>query len=286
LRANHGAIADLDVIDYTYLPRDRHMVANFGASGDACLCRHHRMFSDNHVVGDLHKIIDLSATPNYRLAQSRTIDRRVCANLNIIFHYHDTDLRDLDTVLAAAGIAEAVAANHHTRVQYHPITDAASLSDHHVGMKHTIGTDFDIVADKDPRVKRRAAANLGVGTNIDMRKNRNSVRDHRGSIDIGLGTAGLRERSRRRKQLKNLSERDVGIRSLKKRQRHPPDVSRCGAGANYHGAGPAVLQIFGIAGITEKGNLASPRLAYGRHPVNSHLAIANNFPTDNRRQFG
>jgi hypothetical protein len=114
------------------------------------------------------------------LAQSRTIDGRVCANLNIIFHYDDTDLRYLDTALAAAGIAETVAADHNTRVQYHPITDAASLSNHHVGMKHAIGTDFDIVADKDPRIKRRAAANLGVGTNIDMRENRNSVRDHSG----------------------------------------------------------------------------------------------------------
>ncbi|MND07600.1 hypothetical protein D3C83_296810 [compost metagenome] len=52
------------------------------------------------------------------------------------------------------------------------------MPDHDVGMQHAVATDFGIVADKHARVKRRVAANFGAGTDIDMRENRHTVRNH------------------------------------------------------------------------------------------------------------
>src|SRR4249920_494239 len=142
------------MIDDPRLPSDGHMFANLGTSGDTRLGCDYRMLPDIHIVGDLHEIVDLGAAAYHRSAQSRTIDGCICTNLNVIFDHDNTDLWNLDTTLAAAGIAETVAADDHTRVKYHPITDAASMSNHDVGMKYAIGTDLDIVADKDTRVKR------------------------------------------------------------------------------------------------------------------------------------
>ena len=192
MRADDSAIADLNMIDDARLPSDGHMFANLGTSGDTRLRRDYRMLPDIYIVGDLHEIIDLGAAANHGLAQSRTIDGCVCANLNIIFDHDNADLWNLDPTFAAAGIAETVAANDHTRVKYHPIADAASMSNHHVGMKYAIGTDLDIVTDKDTRIKRRIAANFGARADIRMRENRNSLVDDRRCIDAGLSTASLR----------------------------------------------------------------------------------------------
>ena len=71
------------------------------------------LLADGHAVGDLHQVVDLRARLDPRLAHRRPIDRRVGADLDVVFDHDDRRLRDL--LVRAVGVvreAEAVAANH------------------------------------------------------------------------------------------------------------------------------------------------------------------------------
>src|SRR5689334_17925345 len=89
------------------LPAKDHVVLNLGAPGDADLRRHQHVPADAHTVTHLDEIVDLRACLDARLADGRTIDRRVRAKLHVIFYYDAGHLRDL-LVRAVAPADEAV----------------------------------------------------------------------------------------------------------------------------------------------------------------------------------
>ncbi len=81
---------------------------------------------DGDAVGDLHEVVDLGAGLDARLADRRTIDGRVRAELHIVFDDDGRDLRNLLVrAVAAADEAVAVAADDDAVLQDDAVADRA-----------------------------------------------------------------------------------------------------------------------------------------------------------------
>ncbi len=89
------------------------------------------MLADLHVVCNLHQIVDLRATTDPGLAESRTIDADVGAELDIVLENDDPDLRHLVVDAVNGRETKAVGADHSPRVDDAPIPDTAIILDHH-----------------------------------------------------------------------------------------------------------------------------------------------------------
>ena len=97
--------------------------------GDADLRRHQHVAADGDAVGDLHQVVDLRARLDARLANRRPIDRRVGAQLHLVFDDDRGDLRNLLVrAVAAAHEAVAVAADHHAVLQDDAIAERDALA--------------------------------------------------------------------------------------------------------------------------------------------------------------
>jgi hypothetical protein len=116
LRSDRGAIADLDMIDHAHLSSQRDILAEFGTSGDAGLSGDYRVFSDDNVMRNLHEVIDLCPSTDQGAAECSPVDRAIGADLDIVFDFDNTHLRDFDPLIADSGVAKAVAADHNTGV--------------------------------------------------------------------------------------------------------------------------------------------------------------------------
>ena len=103
----------------TLSPTDR-------ASGNPDLRGQQRVPSDVHAMPDLNEIIDFGACANSRLADGRAIDRRVRADLDVIFDHDDARLRNL--LMGAVGPpheAIAVAADDRAVLHHDAVADDA-----------------------------------------------------------------------------------------------------------------------------------------------------------------
>src|SRR5690242_498636 len=95
LGADHDVVADLDVPGDADLPAHDNMVADLGATGDADLGNDHAVLAQDAVVGDLHQVVDLAPPPDPGHLEGRPVDDGVGADLDVVLHHHDADLRDL-----------------------------------------------------------------------------------------------------------------------------------------------------------------------------------------------
>src|SRR5690606_2753036 len=103
--------------------RDHAVLANLGAAGNTCAPSHSGVITDLHVVRDHDLVIQLDPVANQRGRQRTTVDGGIGADLNVVADTHPTNLRDFlpDTLLI--GKAEALATDHCTRLNDHPLTD-------------------------------------------------------------------------------------------------------------------------------------------------------------------
>ena len=87
-----------------------------------------------------------------RFADGRTIDRRIRAQLHVVFDDHGGDLRDLFVrAVAAADETVAVAADDDAVLQDDAVADRDALANRDVGMDDAVGADARTGADGDVR---------------------------------------------------------------------------------------------------------------------------------------
>ena len=104
------------------LPRHHHVVVDRRAAGDADLCCEQHAAADGDAVRDVHQIVDFGAGADARLADRRPIDRRVGANLDVVFDDDVGVLRDLQVrAVLLLREPEAVAADDDAVVQDHAV---------------------------------------------------------------------------------------------------------------------------------------------------------------------
>ena len=119
LRAGHRAAPDANVSDDAHLPSHDDVVFDHRAAGDPDLRGQQHAPPDRDAVRDVDQVVELAAGADARFADRRPINRRVRADLDVVFDDDVGVLRNLD--VRAVGLlreAIAVAADHHAVLQH------------------------------------------------------------------------------------------------------------------------------------------------------------------------
>src|SRR6516165_6159385 len=139
-------------------------------------------------MSDLHQVVDFGSALDHGTTKSRPVHCGISTDFDIIFDHHDADLRNLDTLDSSAGVAETIAANHHSGMQNHAVAQLTTFANDHIRMQHAVGTDHRIRTHKDAREYDRAMAELRVGPNPRIGKNRHTMVHCRAFIDVRSST--------------------------------------------------------------------------------------------------
>ena len=85
LRRGDDALAEVQVARDADLPGQHHVVVDDGAAGDADLRGKQDAPPDLDAVPDLHEVVDLGTGADAGLTNGRPIDRRIRADLDVVF---------------------------------------------------------------------------------------------------------------------------------------------------------------------------------------------------------
>src|SRR5262249_3426522 len=106
-----------------------HVSADLRASGKADLSTEQCVFANVGSVTDLNKVVDFRSTADARFADGTAIDRRICADLNVILENDYSRLYDF--VIAAIFllcVSKAIRADLRAILQNHAVSDLAKLA--------------------------------------------------------------------------------------------------------------------------------------------------------------
>src|SRR5262245_40521505 len=117
------------------------------------------MPAHDHVVPDLHEIIDLAAGADHRVLERAAVDAAVGADLHVVADDHPADLRHLEMALRAHGEAEPVLPDPDAGVQGDPVA-AQRMNDRTPRPYVAALADAHAVAHHRPGRNHRAAPHL------------------------------------------------------------------------------------------------------------------------------
>src|SRR6202041_1093597 len=121
LGAKDSVVLDLRVISDPDLASDHHVFANRTAAGDTGLGRQHRMLANPNVVGDLNQIIDFYTVCDRRDVERTPINRCIRADFHVVADLNASDLGKLPVTAITEDVAESVAANDRTGMDFDPV---------------------------------------------------------------------------------------------------------------------------------------------------------------------
>src|SRR4029077_2606061 len=127
------------------------------ASGNAGLSCKHGVFTDAHVMRNLHQVVNLYARRNHGVVERAAIDRRIAADLHVVAYLGLANLRELPMPPFPVDVAKAIAANHRSRVQ----DDAAAHA--HPGIQGDVGKEPATVAENRAAPEKAESADLRAG---------------------------------------------------------------------------------------------------------------------------
>src|SRR4051812_16704999 len=126
LRRHDGAVADSTVSRNPDLPREDHILANFGRTRQADLRADKRIFTDARSVTHLDEAVYLRAASDLGHSDRRAIDARVRLDLDVIPDHHVPGLHDLlPAALLVLREAESIRADDHAVLQHDIVADPA-----------------------------------------------------------------------------------------------------------------------------------------------------------------
>jgi hypothetical protein len=131
---DHNLVSDANMVGKTSLPTDHDMMANRGATGDANLGDHDRVFSDRDIVGDLDQVIDLGAPLDDGAAERGSVDSYVGAQFNVVFDDHTAELRNLVMAALMLYVTKTVGSDHGSAMHDHTCAEGTVFSDDDVGV--------------------------------------------------------------------------------------------------------------------------------------------------------
>ena len=120
---NQRTIADLHVFHHAGLGSQDNEVAELGRPCNSCLGDDDAVAANNHVVGDLNKVIDLRSFTDFCVHEEAPIDCRVGTKFDTISNNHSANLRDLEMPFRAHDVAKAVLADAGTGMKRHSIAN-------------------------------------------------------------------------------------------------------------------------------------------------------------------
>ena len=192
-----GARPDGDVVGDTHLPRQHRPVADRARARNADLRHQDDVFSYIAVMADLNQVVDLAAPPDDGLAESRTVDGAIGADLDVLLDAQPSYLGNLAVRRAVERVAEAIGTEHRARMDDDPVADDDAVLDDHARMEH------HVVAERRsdpheaerphpaPRPDARVSFDDGAGAHQSRRVHARPVGDHGRRMDArryrGLG---------------------------------------------------------------------------------------------------
>jgi len=214
LRPDHGALADLKVVQDPYLTCQNHAGTEFCTAGDSCLSNDQALLSNDHVVGDVNQIIDLGASADHGFPQRCAVNRRVRPYFDVVLDFDDTDLRDFDALRSILGEAEPIAPDNHSRVENDPIANPATLADRDLRMQNTVFAQHRPVSHDNAGIENASFSDHGFRSDICLRVNRD-VRPQPGVLMHGRqGANAPVVGSRRNKLPQDLCQRERRLRDI------------------------------------------------------------------------
>ena len=103
------------------------------------------MFADDHVVRNLHEIVDLHVFLNPGAPKTRAINCRVRTDFHIIIDLHNPDLGNFALSPVFEFESETIGANDCAAVNDHARTDLGSFADRDVRINETLSSDLRFV---------------------------------------------------------------------------------------------------------------------------------------------
>jgi hypothetical protein len=99
---------NLDVIANSNLAANDGAVPDSATTGNSSLGGNHNIFADLDVVTDVHHVVDLRAPVNDCGIECSSIDRAICADVDVIFDQQTPDLgKELVTAALVANVTES-----------------------------------------------------------------------------------------------------------------------------------------------------------------------------------
>ena len=272
LRPDDRALSDADVAGDAGLTRHHDVVLDDGAAGDADLRGEQRAAADRHAVRDVHEVVDLRSRADARLADRRTIDGRVRANLHVVLDDDAGMLRNLQVrAVLLPRETEAVAADDDAVVQRDAIADDDALANGRLGVNDAALADPRARTDHDVGVDDCACADRGAGADRDEWPDRH-VRAYRRVARHGAQAIdALRRRRVIGEQRDGPRERRIRIVGVQ----HRAAWRRvAGPGATEdHGRRKRRRELREVSRIRDEREIALLRLLDARHADDLHVAV-------------
>ncbi|MNN21691.1 hypothetical protein D3C81_1350220 [compost metagenome] len=240
------------------------VLADARAAGDPDASGHGSVITDLHVVSDLDLVIQLDPVADPGVGQRATVDSSIDADLHVITNGDAADLRNLAPDALLVGKAEALAADHGTRLDDHTLTDGhvviqrdprcqpTTFTDHTAGTDEAVCADADVGADARTTFDDRERPDAGAGVHLGIFRHHGAGMYSRLSLGFGIEQVGNPRVSQVRvRHDQGIAGKAFGIRSLEQ-----------------HRAGLAVVQVLAVLRVGEEAQLRRTSLLQGGQPGN------------------
>src|SRR5690349_6950271 len=136
------------------------------------------MFADDHVMGDLHEIIDLGAFADDSGAERGAIDSDISADFDVVVNDDVANLGNFAMNPGVGNVTKTVGADHCAGVYGHALPDVRARVQRDAWEKSTLGSYDAICANVIATLKHRARSDVRAITNDAVRT------DMGGRIDL------------------------------------------------------------------------------------------------------
>ena len=154
MSAEHHSFFDVGTLSEADLAAEHNIFLDDDAAGKTGLRGDHDVLSDLAIVADVDQVVDLGAASDARDFKGAAVDGRVRANLDVIADFEAPLLGKFFIMSGCpvANVAEAVAAQHRSRVNDHTVAETGA------GVNRDIRIQLAIAANTDARTNHRACA--------------------------------------------------------------------------------------------------------------------------------
>jgi hypothetical protein len=194
------------------------MISQLGATGNPHLSYQNTMLTNGYVVGDLNLIVYFGTFSNPSLAKSRSVNRSIGTNLDVIINLNDPHLRDFDMMaLFILSKAKSITADDGTTVHNNPPPKPTAVQNDGARIDKAFSTNGNVVTDVHATKDRGPRTDTAMGTHACQWANRHFVAKLRPGANVRGGVYPDRNAGKHGKELCNPRESQVRVAAHQQR---------------------------------------------------------------------
>ena len=151
--------ADRHMTSHSCLAAEHDVILECRTPSNSNLGAQDAVFTNGDIVPDLHQVIDLGALADQRSAKSRTIDRTIGSDFNIVLQNYVSNLRDFLMTAPDEFVSKSVTSNHNARVKSHSIVQNTFGLDRTTRHHPAIISDLSVPTHEYLRLEMRSLTN-------------------------------------------------------------------------------------------------------------------------------